>query len=72
MGGELKATFCLTKSDHAFMSQHIGDMENLETLNAFERAVDHFQAIFRVEPQIVRLRQASRLPVDPLGARARR
>jgi hydrogenase maturation protein HypF len=53
VGGELKATFCLTRDDHAFMSQHIGDMENLETLNAFERAVEHFQAIFRVEPQII-------------------
>ncbi len=53
VGGELKATFCLTRDDHAFMSQHIGDMENLETLTAFERAVDHFQSIFRVEPQMI-------------------
>ena len=53
VGGELKATFCLTKGEHAFMSQHIGDMENLETLHAFERAVGHFQDIFRVQPEIV-------------------
>ena len=46
VGGELKATFCLTKDDHAFMSQHIGDMENLETLDAFEQAVEHFKSIF--------------------------
>jgi hydrogenase maturation protein HypF len=32
VGGELKATFCLTSGSHAFMSQHIGDMGNLETL----------------------------------------
>jgi len=51
VGGELKATFCLAAGTHAFMSQHIGDMENLETLAAFERAVDHFRTIFRVEPE---------------------
>ena len=50
-GGELKATLCLTKGDHAYLSQHIGDMENLETLGAFERAFDHLRALFRVEPQ---------------------
>lgn len=50
-GGELKATLCLTRGDHAYMSQHIGDMENLETLGAFERAFDHLRALFRVEPE---------------------
>jgi hydrogenase maturation protein HypF len=52
VGGELKATFCLAAGRHAFMSQHIGDMENLETLAAFERAVEHFRALFRVEPEV--------------------
>jgi len=53
VGGELKATFCLARDDYAFMSQHIGDLENLETLYAFEHAVEHFQAIFRCEPEII-------------------
>ncbi|MDW8327073.1 MAG: carbamoyltransferase HypF [Anaerolineales bacterium] len=53
VGGELKATFCLARDDYAFMSQHIGDMENLETLQAFERAVEHFQTIFRCTPEII-------------------
>lgn len=53
VGGELKSTFCLTKGDYAFMSQHIGDMENLETLHAFERAYQHMSAIFRVQPEII-------------------
>ncbi len=52
VGGELKATFCLAAGRHAFMSQHIGDMENLETLAAFERAVEHFRALFRIEPEV--------------------
>jgi len=51
VGGELKATFCLTKDNYAFMSPHIGDMENLETLEAFETAVSHFQSIFRAQPE---------------------
>lgn len=53
VGGELKSTFCLTKDNFAYYSQHIGDMENLETLAAFETAVRHFEHIFRVEPQVI-------------------
>jgi hydrogenase maturation protein HypF len=53
VGGELKSTFCLTKDNYAFMSQHIGDMENLETLQAFEKAVAHFKALFRVVPAVI-------------------
>ncbi|MEZ4868588.1 MAG: carbamoyltransferase HypF [Caldilineaceae bacterium] len=51
VGGELKSTFCLVREQHALMSQHIGDMEKLETLQAFDHAVDHFQRIFRVTPE---------------------
>ncbi len=53
VGGELKSTFCLAAEQHAFMSQHIGDMENLETLEAFETAVKHFKHVFRLEPELV-------------------
>ncbi len=50
-GGELKATFCLVQGERAYTSQHIGDMENLETLQAFEHAVTHFTALFRAQPE---------------------
>lgn len=53
VGGELKSTFCLTRDEYAFMSQHIGDMENLETMEAFGQAVGHFRHIFRVEPELI-------------------
>jgi len=53
VGGEVKSTFCLLQGEHAFLSQHIGDMENLETLEAFQRAVDHFTRIFRIEPALL-------------------
>jgi hydrogenase maturation protein HypF len=53
VGGELKATFCLTKENFAFMSQHIGDMENLETLHSFEKSFEQMKSLFRVEPKII-------------------
>ncbi len=51
VGGELKATFCITKGPYAYMSPHVGDMGNLETLQALQRAVEHFLRLFRVQPQ---------------------
>lgn len=53
VGGELKATFCLAEDEFAFMSQHIGDMENLETLRAFEKSIGQMRKLFRIEPEIV-------------------
>ncbi|MCB0123349.1 MAG: carbamoyltransferase HypF, partial [Caldilineaceae bacterium] len=53
VGGELKNTFCLGADRAAFMSQHIGDMETLETLTAFEESVAHFQRIFEIVPEVL-------------------
>lgn len=53
VGGELKNTFCLTSGRYAFMSQHIGDMENLETLDALSHAVAHMKAVFRATPTVL-------------------
>ncbi len=52
-GGELKNTFCLTKGDYAFLSQHIGDMDNLDTLVSFEGTIRHFKKLFHTEPKII-------------------
>jgi hydrogenase maturation protein HypF len=49
VGGELKNTFCLTDGPRAYLSGHIGDMETLETLRAFERAVSQLGEI-RCQP----------------------
>lgn len=49
-GSELKNTFCLTNGNYAFLSHHIGDMENYETLKSFEQGVEHFERLFRVKP----------------------
>jgi hydrogenase maturation protein HypF len=52
-GGELKNTFCLTKHRYAILSQHIGDLENLETLEFFEETLEHMRRFFRVTPKAV-------------------
>ena len=53
VGGELKATFCLTNQRHALLSQHMGDMANLETLQAFGRTVAHFEHLFRTRSDVI-------------------
>lgn len=53
VGGELKSTFCLASGRHGWMSQHIGDLENLETLEAFEKSVAAFGSMYRVTPEII-------------------
>jgi hydrogenase maturation protein HypF len=50
-GAELKNTFCLTRGDYAFVSHHIGDLENYETLRSFEGGIEHFERLFRVQPE---------------------
>ena len=51
-GGELKNTFCLTKDHYAIVSQHIGDLENYETLCFFEETLAGLKHVFKVAPQI--------------------
>ena len=53
VGGELKNTFCLTRDRYAFLSQHIGDVENYETLTFFEQMVEQLERTFRIEPEII-------------------
>jgi hydrogenase maturation protein HypF len=50
-GGELKNTFCLTKGRYAILSQHIGDLENYETMRFFEETLDRMKHVFKVVPR---------------------
>ena len=52
-GAELKNTFCLAKQDRAFVSHHIGDLENAETLRSFTEGIEHFKRLFEIEPRLV-------------------
>ncbi|MDD5223313.1 MAG: carbamoyltransferase HypF [bacterium] len=53
LGAELKNTFCLTKGSSAFVSHHIGDLENFETLKSFQEGIAHFRRFFEIEPGLV-------------------
>ena len=52
-GAELKNTFCLAKGHRAFVSHHIGDLENAETLRSFTEGIEHFTRLFDITPQVV-------------------
>ena len=52
-GAELKNTFCLSRTNQAFLSHHIGDLENYETLHSYEEAIQHYQRLFRISPQVI-------------------
>ena len=52
-GAELKNTFCLAKESYAFVSHHIGDLENAETLRSFTEGIHHFRRLFDVEPRVI-------------------
>jgi hydrogenase maturation protein HypF len=53
VGGELKAAFCVARDREAIMSQHIGDMGNLETLESLARTADHLMRLVGVQPEVV-------------------
>ena len=53
VGGELKNTICLIKGKHAFLSQHIGDLENVESYSFFHEAIRHLEQILEIQPKII-------------------
>ena len=53
VGPHLKNTFALAQEDSVFLSQHIGDLDNLETLAHFRETLGRFKRLFRIEPDVV-------------------
>jgi len=53
VGGELKNTVCLLQEDRAILSQHIGDLKNMEAYHGFQKTIDHLLLVFAVEPELV-------------------
>ena len=53
VGPELKNSFCLLNDRYAFLSHHIGDMENYETFKSFEEGIEHYEKLFRIEPEVL-------------------
>jgi len=52
-GPEQKNTFTLLTKGYAFVSQHIGDMENAETLASYEATIRLYERLFRISPETV-------------------
>ncbi len=52
-GAELKSTFCLARGEQAWVSHHIGDLKNYETLRSFGEGVAHFERLFAVTPEVI-------------------
>ena len=52
LGGELKATFCLTRGREAFVSQHLGDLDSAATLSAYRETLFHFCRLLDVRPTL--------------------
>src|SRR5579862_6172108 len=53
VGGELKNTICLTRRNFAFLSQHIGDLENIESFDFFREAIAYLSKLLEIEPEII-------------------
>jgi hydrogenase maturation protein HypF len=52
-GAELKSTFCLARGDRAWLSHHVGDLKNVETLASYGEGVELLQRLFAVAPEVV-------------------
>lgn len=52
-GSQLKNTFALSKNENIIVSPYIGDMENIETYNNFEKNVEHIKGIYNIKPKII-------------------
>jgi hydrogenase maturation protein HypF len=52
-GGFYKNTFCMTKGRYAFISHHIGDLDNEKAFNYYLEQIERYKKLFRVEPEVV-------------------
>jgi hydrogenase maturation protein HypF len=52
-GAELKSTFCVAKGTRAWISHHIGDLQNWQTLESFRKGIEHFERLFAITPSLV-------------------
>ncbi len=53
MGADLKNTICLTRKDTAFVSQYIGELENISTLAFQKEVIEHLEMLLQVKPQAI-------------------
>jgi len=53
VGPQMKNTFCLTREKYAFLSHYIGEMENWETVQDFQAAIQDYEHLFRIQPEAI-------------------
>jgi len=53
LGGYFKNTVCVTRGDEAFVSQHVGELDNAPTASALVDTIEHLVSILAIEPQVV-------------------
>ncbi|WP_298918518.1 carbamoyltransferase HypF [uncultured Nostoc sp.] len=53
MGSELKNTFCLLREGEAILSQHLGDLENGATFNAYQDTLNLYLNLFEHQPEVI-------------------
>lgn len=52
-GGFFKNTVCLTRNNEAFLSQHIGELDNAASCEALEQAVEHLSNVLEIKPELI-------------------
>ncbi len=52
-GAHLKNTIALNKDGNVFISQHIGDLENIESINAFKNVIGDLESFYELKPERV-------------------
>lgn len=53
LGGHLKVTVTVTRDNEAFVSQHIGDLDSVETVRFLDETVDHLLGLLAVTPEVI-------------------
>ncbi|MEA3326811.1 MAG: carbamoyltransferase HypF [Chloroflexota bacterium] len=53
VGPQMKNTFCLTRDKYAFLSHYIGEMENWETVQDYQAAIQDYEHLFRIQPEAI-------------------
>lgn len=53
VGGDVKNTFCVADGRYAWLSGHVGDMNDVATLTAFDAARAHLERLTGVAPEVL-------------------
>jgi hydrogenase maturation protein HypF len=52
-GAGLKNTFSFGRNRSVFLSQHIGDLDNLATYDFYQESIEHLKKVFQIEPEAI-------------------